>query len=55
MKSRGGAVLGGLVAGEILSLTSMINPSYSQVMLFAVMTLVLVVRPHGLLGSQGRS
>jgi branched-chain amino acid transport system permease protein len=50
-----GAVLGGLIAGEILSLTSMVNPSYSQVMLFAVMTLVLVLRPHGLLGTQGRS
>jgi len=25
------------------------------VMLFAVMTLVLVLRPHGLLGTQGRS
>lgn len=49
-----GAILGGLIAGEILSLTSMINPSYSQVMLFAVMTLVLVVSPRGLLGSQGR-
>ncbi len=50
-----GAVLGGLIAGEILSLTSMINPSYSQVMLFAVMTLVLVLRPRGLLGVEGRS
>jgi branched-chain amino acid transport system permease protein len=50
-----GAVLGGLIAGEILSLTSMINPSYSQVMLFAVMTLVLVLRPRGLLGEQGRT
>ncbi len=50
-----GAVLGGLIAGEILSLTSMIDPSYSQVMLFAVMTLVLMLRPHGLLGSQGRA
>ena len=50
-----GAVLGGLIAGEILSLTSIVNPSYSQVMLFAVMTLVLVVRPHGLLGTQGRT
>jgi len=50
-----GAVLGGLIAGEILSLTSMINPSYSQVMLFAVMTLVLVLRPRGLLGAEGRS
>lgn len=50
-----GAILGGLIAGEILSLTSMINPSYSQVMLFAVMTLVLMLRPHGLLGSRGRA
>jgi branched-chain amino acid transport system permease protein len=50
-----GAVLGGLIAGEILSLTSMVDPSYSQVMLFLVMTFVLVVRPRGLLGEQGRA
>jgi branched-chain amino acid transport system permease protein len=50
-----GAVLGGLIAGEILSLTSMIDPSYSQVMLFVVMTVVLVLRPHGLLGTAGRA
>ncbi len=49
-----GAVLGGLIAGEILSLTSAIDPSYSQVMLFAVMTLVLMLRPEGLLGLRGR-
>jgi len=49
-----GAILGGLIAGEILSLTSMVNPSYSEVMLFAVMTLVLLLRPQGLLGSAGR-
>ena len=49
-----GAVIGGLIAGEILSLTSMVNPSYSQVMLFAVMTLVLILRPQGLLGLKGR-
>jgi branched-chain amino acid transport system permease protein len=50
-----GAVLGGLIAGEILSLTSAIDPSYSQVMLFAAMTLVLVLRPQGLLGLKGRA
>jgi branched-chain amino acid transport system permease protein len=50
-----GAVLGGLIAGEILSLTSMVEPAYSQVMLFLVMTFVLVVRPRGLLGEQGRA
>ena len=49
-----GAILGGLVAGEILSLTSMVNPAYSSVMLFAVMTLVLVFRPQGLLGMRSR-
>jgi branched-chain amino acid transport system permease protein len=49
-----GAILGGLIAGEILSLTSMVNPAYSGVMLFAVMTLVLLVRPQGLLGAAGR-
>jgi branched-chain amino acid transport system permease protein len=49
-----GAVLGGIVAGEIISLTSMVNPGYAYVMLFAAMTLVLLVRPHGLLGTRGR-
>ena len=49
-----GAVLGGLVAGEIISLTSMVNPGYAYVMLFAAMTLVLMLRPHGLLGTKGR-
>lgn len=49
-----GAVLGGLIAGEIISLTSMVNPGYAYIMLFAAMTVVLVVRPHGLLGKKGR-
>jgi branched-chain amino acid transport system permease protein len=49
-----GAILGGLISGEILSLTSMINPAYSSVALFAVMTLVLLLRPQGLLGSLSR-
>ena len=49
-----GAILGGLIAGEIISLTSMVNPGYAYIMLFAAMTLVLLVRPHGLLGVRGR-
>jgi len=49
-----GAILGGLIAGEIISLTSMVNPGYAYVMLFAAMALVLLVRPHGLLGARGR-
>ncbi|MBV9556575.1 MAG: branched-chain amino acid ABC transporter permease [Pseudolabrys sp.] len=49
-----GAILGGLIAGEIISITSMVNPGYAYVMLFAAMTLVLVLRPYGLLGTKGR-
>jgi branched-chain amino acid transport system permease protein len=49
-----GAILGGLIAGEILSVTSMFNPAYSEVMLFAAMTLVLLLRPQGLLGLPSR-
>ena len=49
-----GAVLGGLIAGEIISITSMFNPAYAYVMLFAAMTLVLMLRPRGLLGAKGR-
>ncbi len=49
-----GAILGGLIAGQILSITSMINPGYAYVMLFAAMTLVLVLRPSGLMGVRGR-
>jgi len=49
-----GAVVGGLIAGEILSLSAMIQPAYSQVMLFAVMALVLILRPQGLFGVEGR-
>jgi len=49
-----GAVLGGLIAGEIVSITSMFNPGYAYVTLFAAMTLVLMVRPRGLLGMRGR-
>jgi branched-chain amino acid transport system permease protein len=49
-----GAIIGGLIAGEIISITSMFNPGYSYVMLFIAMTLVLVLRPYGLLGTAGR-
>lgn len=49
-----GAVVGGLIAGEIISLTSAFNASYSEVMLYALMALLLVLRPQGLFGSEGR-
>jgi len=49
-----GAIIGGLIAGEIISITSMFNPGYAYIMLFVAMTLVLVMRPYGLLGTAGR-
>lgn len=50
-----GAVLGGIVAGEIMTLTSLVNPSYSEVMLFAVMALILLFRPQGFFGQADRA
>ena len=50
-----GAILGGLIAGQILSLTSLFNPVYSDVMLFAAMALILIFRPQGLMGVEGRA
>ncbi|NYT79499.1 branched-chain amino acid ABC transporter permease [Alcaligenaceae bacterium] len=49
-----GAIVGGIIAGQILSLTSIFNPAYSHVMLFVAMALVLVFRPQGLMGQEGR-
>ncbi|HUH40793.1 MAG TPA: branched-chain amino acid ABC transporter permease [Castellaniella sp.] len=49
-----GAVIGGIIAGEILSLTSIVDPQYSHVMLFVAMALVLIFRPQGLMGQEGR-
>lgn len=49
-----GAILGGIIAGEILSLTSMFDPSYSEVMLFVAMALILIFRPQGIMGLEGR-
>jgi len=49
-----GAVVGGLIVGELLSLTTLFDPAYAQAAIYAVMTLVLVVRPRGLFGVAGR-
>jgi branched-chain amino acid transport system permease protein len=49
-----GAVVGGIVVGEMLSLTTMFNPAYAQAAIYAAMTLVLILRPRGLFGAHGR-
>jgi branched-chain amino acid transport system permease protein len=53
--SFGGAIIGGLVAGEIVSLTSVFAPDWAQVALYIAMALVLILRPQGLLGVVGRA
>jgi branched-chain amino acid transport system permease protein len=50
-----GAILGGIVAGEIISLTTAFNPDLSSVMLYVAMAIVLILRPEGLLGGEGRA
>jgi len=50
-----GAILGGIVAGEIVSVTTAFAPDYGQVMLYVAMALVLILRPQGLLGVEGRA
>src|SRR5579862_1045798 len=49
-----GAVVGGIIVGEILSVTTLFDPAYAQAAIYAVMTLVLIVRPRGLFGTMGR-
>ena len=50
-----GAILGGIVAGEIVSLTTAFAPDYASVMLYVAMAIFLILRPKGLLGVEGRS
>jgi branched-chain amino acid transport system permease protein len=50
-----GAIVGGLIAGEIMTLTSLFYPSLSEVMLYVAMALILIFRPRGLFGQAGRA
>jgi len=45
-----GAVLGGLIVGELQSLTTLVFPAASDIVIYVAMALVLIVRPSGLLG-----
>lgn len=48
-----GAIIGGLLCGELISLVSIAAPAYSKVALFALMGVILIARPRGLLGTEG--
>jgi branched-chain amino acid transport system permease protein len=49
-----GTLLGGLLIGLASGLTSVFFPSASEAVIYVMMGLVLLVRPRGLLGEEGR-
>jgi len=53
MGSLAGAVLAGLLIGEVVSFTTLFAPKLAEIMVFVVMAVILLVRPSGLLGEAG--
>ncbi len=50
-----GAVIGGLLIGEVLALTGLVYDVLADVIIYLAMALVLLVRPRGLFGQEGMS
>jgi branched-chain amino acid transport system permease protein len=48
-----GALVAGVLIGEVVSLTTFFAPKLSEIMVFIVMAVVLLVRPSGLFGEAG--
>ncbi len=48
-----GAVLAGLLVGVVVSMVSLVAPEMAQVSIFALMAIVLLVRPQGFFGRAG--
>jgi branched-chain amino acid transport system permease protein len=53
MGSIGGAVIAGLLVGVVVSMTSLFVPEMAKVSIFALMAIVLLVRPQGFFGRAG--
>ena len=53
MGSLAGAIVAGLIMGEIVSLTTFFAPKLAELVIFIVMAAVLLVRPSGLFGEAG--
>jgi branched-chain amino acid transport system permease protein len=53
MGSLMGAVLAGLLVGVVVSLTSLFAPEMAKVAIFALMAVVLLIRPQGFFGRAG--
>lgn len=52
--SLGGAILGGLIIGQVISFVSLLASDWSNVAIFITMLLILLVRTRGLSGEAGR-
>ncbi|MBP7764289.1 MAG: branched-chain amino acid ABC transporter permease [Syntrophaceae bacterium] len=52
--SLGGAIVGGLLIGLVVAFTAFVAGEYSSVSMYFCMALILLVRPRGLFGEQGR-
>jgi branched-chain amino acid transport system permease protein len=50
-----GTLLGGLLIGVASGLTTVVFPSATEAVMYVMMGLVLLVRPRGLLGEEGRT
>lgn len=48
-----GTLLGGLIIGVAGAVTTVFYPAGSEVVIYIIMTLVLLIRPRGLLGEEG--
>lgn len=48
-----GAVVAGILVGEVRALTFLISPGATDIVVFLLMAVVLLVRPRGLLGTAG--
>jgi branched-chain amino acid transport system permease protein len=53
MGSLPGAVVAGLLVGEVFSLTALLAPDYAELSIFVLMAVVLLIRPQGFFGKAG--
>jgi len=53
MGSLVGAIVAGVLLGQVVGLTTFFAPKLTEISIFVVMAVVLLVRPSGLFGETG--
>lgn len=53
MGSLVGAVVGGLLIGVAISVTTLYLPAFSEIVMYVLMAVILLIRPRGLFGEEG--